>query len=139
MIVTGAQMRAGRALLRWSAQDLADRAKLGVATVRRAELFDGEPNMTQANAEAIRRALEAAGCIFIAENGEGPGVRLRKNSERQSAHAISAQIETLEAKIADMPAEGEPSPENGMNTMRKAVAENDLVHLKGRRRKSEQK
>ena len=27
---------------------------------------------------AIRRALERAGVVFIAENGEGPGVRFRK-------------------------------------------------------------
>jgi len=28
--------------------------------------------------EKMRAALEAAGVIFVAENGEGPGVRLRK-------------------------------------------------------------
>ncbi|TCP87270.1 hypothetical protein C8J31_105132 [Rhizobium sp. PP-CC-2G-626] len=31
------------------------------------------------NLAAIRTALETAGIIFIAENGEGPGVRLRKH------------------------------------------------------------
>jgi hypothetical protein len=30
---------------------------------------------------AIRAALEAAGVIFVAENGDGPGVRLRKVAE----------------------------------------------------------
>lgn len=30
------------------------------------------------NLIAIQSALEAAGVIFVAENGEGPGVRLRK-------------------------------------------------------------
>jgi hypothetical protein len=35
--------------------------------------------MTAANDLAVRRALEAAGVIFIDENGgAGPGVRLRK-------------------------------------------------------------
>jgi hypothetical protein len=35
--------------------------------------------MTVANDVAVRRALEAAGVIFIDENGgAGPGVRLRK-------------------------------------------------------------
>ena len=34
--------------------------------------------MTAANDWSVRRALEAAGVIFIDENGEGPGVRLRK-------------------------------------------------------------
>jgi len=30
------------------------------------------------NVAAVRRALEAAGVIFVEENGDGPGVRLRK-------------------------------------------------------------
>ena len=76
--ITGGQMRAARALMRWSADDLAQRAKVGVATVRRAEAMDGPVTMTMANEAAIRSALEAAGIIFVQENGEGPGVRLRK-------------------------------------------------------------
>ncbi|MGV6873674.1 XRE family transcriptional regulator [Pseudochelatococcus sp. B33] len=31
------------------------------------------------NRAAIRAALEAAGVIFVEENGDGPGVRLRKD------------------------------------------------------------
>lgn len=77
-MITGGQMRAARGLLRWSAQDLADKARLGVATVRRAEGFDGEPSITTANADAVQRALEVAGVEFIPENGGGAGVRLRK-------------------------------------------------------------
>ncbi|WP_109672826.1 helix-turn-helix domain-containing protein [Mesorhizobium loti] len=76
--ITGAQMRAARALLRWSAKDLADAASLGVATVRRAESDDGIPSITSANRKAIRTALEAAGIEFIPENGGGPGVRLAR-------------------------------------------------------------
>jgi hypothetical protein len=30
----------------------------------------------------MRRALESAGVIFVDENGEGPGVRLRKGKKR---------------------------------------------------------
>ena len=70
-------MRAARGLLRWSADDLASHSKLGVATIRRAESVDGQPKTTEANLAAIRIALEQAGVIFIASNGEGPGVRLR--------------------------------------------------------------
>jgi hypothetical protein len=76
--ITGAQVRAARALVRWTAEDLAVASKLGVATIRRAEAIDGIPNLTGANAAAIRRALEAAGVEFIASNGGGPGVRLTK-------------------------------------------------------------
>jgi transcriptional regulator with XRE-family HTH domain len=75
-MITGAQIRAARALLRWTADQLAGAAKLGVATIRRAELIDGEPSMTEANNEAIRRALESAGVEFT--NGDAPGVKLRK-------------------------------------------------------------
>ncbi|MGI4976804.1 MAG: hypothetical protein ACRYG6_07660 [Janthinobacterium lividum] len=77
MYLAGAQIRAGRALVRWSADELAKQAKLGRITVSRAEAMDGKTALTEANSDAIRRALEAAGVEFIEENGGGPGVRLR--------------------------------------------------------------
>ena len=73
-----AQLRAARALLRWSAEELARHSAVGVTTIRRAELTESETSMTAANNQAVRRALEAAGVEFIDENGGGPGVRLRK-------------------------------------------------------------
>jgi hypothetical protein len=76
--LTSAQIRAARALLRWRAQDLARESAIGVATIRRAELVEGETSMTAANDSAVRRALETNGIEFIDENGGGPGVRLRK-------------------------------------------------------------
>ena len=76
--LTSAQIRAARALIRWSAEDLARETALSVTTIRRAELTDEETSMTAANDLAVRRALEAAGVEFIDENGGGPGVRLRK-------------------------------------------------------------
>jgi transcriptional regulator with XRE-family HTH domain len=76
--LTSAQIRAARSLIRWSADDLAERASLSVATIRRAELTDDETSMTAANDLAVRRALESAGVEFIDENGGGPGVRLKK-------------------------------------------------------------
>ena len=69
---------AARSLIRWSAEDLARETALSVATIRRAELSDGETSMTAANDLAVRRALELAGVEFIDEDGGGPGVRLRK-------------------------------------------------------------
>ncbi|EHR01339.1 hypothetical protein [Bradyrhizobium sp. WSM471] len=76
--ITSAQLRAARALLRWSAVDLAGAAKVGVATIRRAEGHDGEIQTTAANEAALRRALELAGVEFIEEAGNGIGVSLRK-------------------------------------------------------------
>ena len=74
--LTSAQIRAARSLIRWSAEDLARECSLSVATIRRAELADGETSMTAANNHAVRRALEGAGVEFIDANGGGPGVRL---------------------------------------------------------------
>jgi len=71
-------LRAARALLRWSAVDLADASAVAANTIRRAEVAEGPTTLTAANDLAIRRALEEMGVEFIDENGGGPGVRLRK-------------------------------------------------------------
>ncbi len=76
--LTSAQIRAARALIRWTAKDLAEASAVGVTTIRRAELSLHETSMTTANDLSVRRALEAAGVEFIDENGGGPGVRLKK-------------------------------------------------------------
>lgn len=75
-MITSAQCRAGRALLDWSQQQLADAARVGVVTVRQFEGGGSQPR--NATLDVIRRALEEAGVIFVEENGEGPGVRLKK-------------------------------------------------------------
>src|SRR5262245_25776928 len=80
--LTSAQMRAGRALIRWSAEDLARASAVSVTTIRRAELMQEQTSMTAPNDLAVRRALEAAGVEFIEENGGGSGVRLRNQGHR---------------------------------------------------------
>jgi hypothetical protein len=82
--IFSSQMRAARALLRWSALDLASASKVGVATIRRVEVVEGEIPVTEANEAALRQALEGAGVEFIDENGGGPGVRLQKPSKSKS-------------------------------------------------------
>jgi hypothetical protein len=82
--LSSAQIRAARSLIRWRAEDLAGASSVGVATIRRAELADGETSMTAANNFALRRTLEAAGVEFIDENGGGPGVRLRKRTAKRN-------------------------------------------------------
>jgi hypothetical protein len=81
--LTSAQIRAARALIRWTADELAAASALSVATIRRAELKESETALTTANDLAVRRALEAAGIEFIDENGGGPGVRLRKRQQKK--------------------------------------------------------
>ena len=75
--ITGAQMRAARALLRWAATDLVRDEGVSLATIHRAEAVDGKTAMTFANASAVRRAFEAAGVELIEEDGGGPGARLK--------------------------------------------------------------
>ena len=80
-MVTAAQCRAARGLLDWSQQDLADRARVGIVTVR--QLEGGSTQPRRATLDVIRRALESAGVEFIDENGGGPGVRLRKRQQKE--------------------------------------------------------
>ena len=76
--LTSHQIRAARALIRWSATDLSRHSSVSLRTIRRAELAEGQTAMTVANDLAVRGALESAGVEFTDENGGGVGVRLRK-------------------------------------------------------------
>jgi hypothetical protein len=77
-VITGAQIREGRLLLQWSHYRLAERAKVSATTIKRSQAADGEPMITIGQADAIQRALESGGVVFVEDNGHGPGVRLRK-------------------------------------------------------------
>ena len=82
--LTPGQIRAARGFLRWSAEDLAQASRVGIATIRRAELAVKETVLTAPNDMALRRALEDAGIEFIDETGAaGPGVRLRKRASKK--------------------------------------------------------
>lgn len=79
-MITAEQCRAARGLLGWSQGLLAERARVGIVTVRQLEAEIHRPR--QATLDVIRRALEIAGVDFIDENGGGPGVRLRKRQRK---------------------------------------------------------
>jgi transcriptional regulator with XRE-family HTH domain len=79
-MITGAQIRAARAILRWSAETLAKKAGIGIQTVKRMEAVDDVPPGRATTLADVQHTLEAAGIEFIAENGGGPGVRLRKSA-----------------------------------------------------------
>jgi predicted transcriptional regulator len=72
------QIKAARALLAWSQEDLAARSGVSYPTIARLETSDGELGGRADTATKIIESLEAAGIIFVAENGEGHGVRLKK-------------------------------------------------------------
>ncbi len=80
-MIIASQIRAARALLRWSAHELAAESGVSWTTIQRMEASNGVPSATARNIEKIQKTLEAAGIIFIDENDEGPGVRLRKQRD----------------------------------------------------------
>jgi predicted transcriptional regulator len=77
-MITSEQVRAARAILRIEQKDLAELSKVSLPSIKRLESQPGPLAAQARTIAAVREALEAAGVIFIAENGEGPGVRLVK-------------------------------------------------------------
>ncbi len=77
---TGRQIAAARTLLGMTQPELSDAANISVPTLKRMEATDGIAAGMPNNVGAVRRALEAAGVEFIAENGGGAGVRLKKGA-----------------------------------------------------------
>ena len=73
----GTQSRMARAALGLGVRDLAKQAGVSPDTIARLER--GE-ELRPATIAAIREALEAAGVVFLPENGNGPGVALKKES-----------------------------------------------------------
>jgi transcriptional regulator with XRE-family HTH domain len=79
-MLTREQLRMARAALNWSVRDLAAKAGVAANTVSRYE------NGADAYGETLlklQRTLEAEGLIFLEENGEGPGVRLKKRHHKR--------------------------------------------------------
>jgi transcriptional regulator with XRE-family HTH domain len=76
-LITSDQIRAARALLKWSAEDLANKAGVGIATVRRFELDKGVPSGQVRILGALKATLEAGGIEFIGTPEDRPGVRLK--------------------------------------------------------------
>ena len=71
--MNGDQCRVARAGLHWSARKLAESAGVGEGTVRRFEAGHagrGSPGAI------IRKVLEAAGVLFVDDEGAFPGVRI---------------------------------------------------------------
>jgi transcriptional regulator with XRE-family HTH domain len=73
------QIKAARALLGWSQEQLAAAANMSIPTIKRLEAHDGPLGGRAETGDKIEAALEKADIEFIDENGGGPGVRLRKS------------------------------------------------------------
>ena len=77
-MISSGQVRAAKALLRWSGEELASRAGVSLSTIRRVEGSEGIPEAQNIKTiMAIKKALEDAGVEFIGSSDERPGVRLK--------------------------------------------------------------
>jgi transcriptional regulator with XRE-family HTH domain len=63
-------------LLKWSADELAQKAGVGIATIRRFENSIGVPAGQMRVIAALKTAMEMGGVEFIGSPEDGPGVRL---------------------------------------------------------------
>ena len=73
------QIKAARALTGLSQRDVATRAGIGIATMRRIEAAIDEVTGSAQTLSRIQKALESEGVRFIDQDDQGgPGVRLRK-------------------------------------------------------------
>lgn len=78
MILHAKTLKAARALLNWTAQELASASGVPIDTLRSFESGRSK-TMSRANEEAVRRAVEAAGVAFL-DTGDvapGPGVAVK--------------------------------------------------------------
>ena len=81
-MITPEQIRAARAILKWTAKELSEKAGLSLPTVQRMERDHGTDSSLGKNIMAVQQVLENAGIEFIPENGGGVGVRMKKGSSK---------------------------------------------------------
>ncbi|KQT52091.1 XRE family transcriptional regulator [Methylobacterium sp. Leaf456] len=78
-MLTGEQLRAARAMLKLEQGELAELSGVSVETIKRLERIEGPLSANSMTLDALGRALEGEGAVFLPENGGLPGVRLRRD------------------------------------------------------------
>ena len=79
-MITGSQVRAARALLGWTAQQLSDQSGISLQTISRIEQQDEIPDARTTTLNALAAALDRGGVAFLNTGSTregGPGVRLK--------------------------------------------------------------
>jgi len=79
-MVSGSQIRAARALLGMTAEELSELCNAGWATIQRFESSSGIPKTKGGTLDRVVKALEKEGIEFLGDPIESPGVRLRRKS-----------------------------------------------------------
>ena len=73
-MITARQSRAARALLGWTQETLADKARISLTALKRLESESGL-DVYETTRDQVRRALEAAGIVLLSTD-KGQGVLL---------------------------------------------------------------
>lgn len=81
-MISSEQIKASRALLGWSAAELAKRSDVGATTLRRYEMNGGIPKANLSVLIKLKETLEKAGIEFTGDPLVNPGVTLRINATK---------------------------------------------------------
>ena len=96
-MITSEQIKAARGLIRWDQKNLSAASGISLPAIKRLEQMPGPLAAQSRTVEAIIAAFASAGVEFIAENGGGAGVRLRKGGPIGDP-AASIPVEKLTAE-----------------------------------------
>ena len=83
-MISSSQIKAARAMLGWSALDLAEASGIGPATIRRYEVQKGIPSANTRVLKELMSALEREGIEFSGDPLINPGVTLKLEKQVQS-------------------------------------------------------
>ena len=87
--ISGAQIRAARALLKWSVRKLPHQCGISQSAITRGERVNGTPSMQVRNLHAVRQVFEEHGIEFLGLDGVRP---LAQSPELLPRAAISGQV-----------------------------------------------
>lgn len=102
--LTGAQVRAARAMLRMDQIALAEKSGVSVETVKRVEKFDSNIDATAATVNAIQEALEIEGITFTDDRG----VELRNRYEARLIGTLSMTVMDAVGRHLEEAAQADP-------------------------------
>jgi transcriptional regulator with XRE-family HTH domain len=89
-MLTGEQLRAGRAMLGWDQSELAEKANVSLKTIKRMEAISG--HIDARSTWSVKNALEIAGVEFLDGDGDwrtrGDGVRFYKDKTAKLRRTI---------------------------------------------------
>jgi len=96
--ITGAQLRAARALLRLSQKDLSRRSRVSNLTIVRMESTDGPVARRAALVASIVAVLTREGIEFLSSSRSGVGVRLRGRQRKRRRDDVPGSLPPIKAR-----------------------------------------